>query len=152
MKALKINYRHLSYLIIVIMLIPISAEAQKMRHKSGGNLNRGEQNISRTNVQQKKTINGGHQKSTNRDFSNMNTTKKSNLDTKRDINKTNIKENKKSFDRDKVNIDNSKRNINIDNSKIKRDLGINFITDFEAGLIKTIDWAKNYFTNQVSNV
>lgn len=37
--------------------------------------------------------------------------------------------------------------FNIDNSKIKKDLGISFITEFEFGLQMTIEWAKNYFAN-----
>lgn len=33
----------------------------------------------------------------------------------------------------------------IDNSKIKRDLGIDFLTNFDEGLKLTVDWAVNYF-------
>lgn len=36
----------------------------------------------------------------------------------------------------------------IDNSKIKRDLGIEFVTDFRAGLRRTIEWARDYFQNR----
>lgn len=35
--------------------------------------------------------------------------------------------------------------FDIDNSKIKEKLGIEFITDFKKGLDKTIAWGKNYF-------
>jgi len=35
--------------------------------------------------------------------------------------------------------------FNIDNKKIIRDLKINFVTDFQRGLKKTVDWAKSYF-------
>ncbi|MCI5065276.1 NAD-dependent epimerase/dehydratase family protein [bacterium] len=38
--------------------------------------------------------------------------------------------------------------FDIDNSKIKRDLKMNFLTDFEAGLKYTIDWSRDYFLNQ----
>jgi len=34
--------------------------------------------------------------------------------------------------------------FNIDNKKIIRDLKINFVTDFQQGLKKTVDWAKSY--------
>ncbi len=35
--------------------------------------------------------------------------------------------------------------FNIDNSKICKDLGIEFLTDFQKGLMLTVDWAKEYF-------
>lgn len=35
--------------------------------------------------------------------------------------------------------------FDVDNSKIKKELGIDFITDFRKGLQLTVDWAKNYF-------
>lgn len=44
------------------------------------------------------------------------------------------------------------RIFNIDNSKIKRDLNIDFLTDFEEGLKATIDWAKKYFSDTNRNV
>lgn len=40
------------------------------------------------------------------------------------------------------------RVFNIDNTKIKRDLGIEFLTDFHAGLVMTVDWAKRYFATK----
>jgi len=36
--------------------------------------------------------------------------------------------------------------FDINNSKIKRDLGIEFVTDFKAGLIDTVNWGKTFFT------
>lgn len=39
------------------------------------------------------------------------------------------------------------KKFEIDNSKIKNDLGINFITNFEEGLKLTVNWGKNYFNN-----
>lgn len=39
------------------------------------------------------------------------------------------------------------RKFEINNSKISKDFKISFITDFEKGLIKTVDWAKEYFKN-----
>ncbi len=36
----------------------------------------------------------------------------------------------------------------IDNMKIRRDLGIEFVTDFRAGLKRTIEWARDYFQNR----
>lgn len=38
--------------------------------------------------------------------------------------------------------------FDIDNSKIKRDLGLNFLTDFRKGLEMTVDWARDYFTKK----
>ncbi len=35
--------------------------------------------------------------------------------------------------------------FDIDNTKIKTDLGMDFVTDFKKGLVKTIKWGKNYF-------
>lgn len=35
--------------------------------------------------------------------------------------------------------------FDIDNSKIRQALGLEFVTDFEQGLVLTVDWAKNYF-------
>jgi nucleoside-diphosphate-sugar epimerase len=35
--------------------------------------------------------------------------------------------------------------FDIDNSKIKRELQIEFITNFYQGLLLTIEWAKKYF-------
>ncbi len=35
--------------------------------------------------------------------------------------------------------------FNIDNTKIKRDLGMEFLTDFRKGLEMTVDWARDYF-------
>ena len=35
--------------------------------------------------------------------------------------------------------------FDIDNSKIRKDLGIDFVTDFRKGLGSTIDWARKYF-------
>ena len=119
---IKINFRYAAYLVMMLMFITFTAEAQKMKHKTGG----GKQNISKSNVQQKNTINGGHQKSSDRDLSKKEIAKKTGTDTKRDINKTNIKEDKKVSKKDKttlsnnkVNIDKSKKNVNInvDNSK-----------------------------------
>lgn len=42
--------------------------------------------------------------------------------------------------------------FNIDNTKIKKDLKIDFLTDFREGLKATTEWGKNYFTNLVGNV
>jgi len=42
--------------------------------------------------------------------------------------------------------------FDVDNSKIREILGIQYITDFKIGLIKTIEWAKNYFLRNASNV
>lgn len=42
--------------------------------------------------------------------------------------------------------------FNIDNSKIKRDLKIDFLTDFEKGLKATTEWAKQYFSDRNQNV
>lgn len=39
------------------------------------------------------------------------------------------------------------KKFEINNSKISQDFKINFITDFENGLIKTVNWAKEYFKN-----
>jgi nucleoside-diphosphate-sugar epimerase len=36
--------------------------------------------------------------------------------------------------------------FNIDNCKIIRDLKIDFLTDFQAGLRKTVAWSKNFFS------
>ncbi|MBN1597320.1 MAG: SDR family NAD(P)-dependent oxidoreductase [Bacteroidales bacterium] len=44
------------------------------------------------------------------------------------------------------------RIFNIDNTKIIKDLKIDFLTDFKEGLKATTEWGKNYFTNQVGNV
>jgi nucleoside-diphosphate-sugar epimerase len=33
----------------------------------------------------------------------------------------------------------------IDNTKIRTQLGLEFLTDFRAGLEQTVVWAKNYF-------
>lgn len=38
--------------------------------------------------------------------------------------------------------------FDIDNSKIKKDLGIDFVTDFRAGLRLTVDWGKNYYASR----
>ncbi|MDD3533919.1 MAG: SDR family NAD(P)-dependent oxidoreductase [Candidatus Cloacimonetes bacterium] len=38
--------------------------------------------------------------------------------------------------------------FDIDNSKIIKDLGINFVTDFRAGLEHTVTWAKTYYLNK----
>ena len=38
--------------------------------------------------------------------------------------------------------------FDIDNSKIRQALGIEFLTNFEEGLQMTVDWAKNYFLEQ----
>lgn len=38
--------------------------------------------------------------------------------------------------------------FDIDNSKIKNDLKLDFVTDFKKGLIKTIEWGKNYFLDR----
>jgi UDP-glucose 4-epimerase len=40
----------------------------------------------------------------------------------------------------------------IDNSKIAKTFGINFLTDFDEGLKLTVDWAVNYFKRQEANV
>jgi hypothetical protein len=133
MNKTKINSRHIIYLVIMIMIIPFTTEAQRMKHNSGGNKNRSNQNISKPNTQPNRSINGGSQKSTNRDLSKRKTTQKPNQNIKRDVNKTNIKENKSNLDRNKtninrnqgnldrnrgnINVDNSKRNINVDNSR-----------------------------------
>ena len=42
--------------------------------------------------------------------------------------------------------------FDIDNSKIRNDLGINFVTDFRNGLEITVDWGKNYFNKGKKNV
>ncbi len=39
--------------------------------------------------------------------------------------------------------------FNIDNSKIKRELNIDFVTNFEKGLKPTIEWAKDYFSKTI---
>lgn len=44
------------------------------------------------------------------------------------------------------------RVFSIDNSKIRKMLGIEFITDFRAGLNLTIDWAKAYFSKRKADV
>ncbi|MEJ2721757.1 MAG: SDR family NAD(P)-dependent oxidoreductase [bacterium] len=36
----------------------------------------------------------------------------------------------------------------IDNSKIKRDLGLEFLTDFRKGLEMTVEWARDFFTKK----
>lgn len=38
--------------------------------------------------------------------------------------------------------------FDIDNSKIKRDLGLEFLTDFRKGLEMTVEWARDYFTKK----
>ena len=38
--------------------------------------------------------------------------------------------------------------FDIDNSLIKNELGIDFVTDFQKGLDLTIDWARKYFERQ----
>ena len=122
MNKIKINSRCIIYLVMLMLLVPITAEAQRMKHRSGGNRNK--QNISRQNTRQNKSLNGGYQKSPNRDLSKKNKTKKPNQNVKRDVNKTNIKENNRNRDRNKTNVDRNKGNrdrnrgnINIDNSK-----------------------------------
>ena len=35
--------------------------------------------------------------------------------------------------------------FDVDNTKICNTLNMQFVTDFQIGLVKTIDWAKNYF-------
>ena len=84
---------------MLIMLIPFTAEAQRMKHKSGGNRNRTNQNFSKPNTQPNRSINGGYQKSTSRDLSKRKTTQRPNQNIKRDINKTNINQRHKSIDR-----------------------------------------------------
>lgn len=44
------------------------------------------------------------------------------------------------------------RIFDIDNSKIKRALGLEFNTDFEKGLRLTVDWARNYFLTKRNDV
>jgi len=39
--------------------------------------------------------------------------------------------------------------FNIDNSKIRETLEIDFLTDFRAGLESTVNWAKDYFTERM---
>ena len=133
MKKIKINSGYIIYLVVLVMLIPFTAEAQRMKHNSGGSKNRSNQNFSKPNTQQNRSINGGSRKSTNRDLSNRKITQKPNQNIKRDVNKTNIKENKSNLDRNKtninrnqgnidrnrgnINVDNRNRNINIDNSR-----------------------------------
>ena len=101
----------------MIIIFPIAVEAQKMRHNSGGTQNRTRQNVPRQNTQPNRSINGGQQKSTKRDFSKRNNTRQPNQTIKRDVNKTNIKENNRNFDRNKGNLDRNRGNINLDNSK-----------------------------------
>ena len=119
MNKSKVKSRYIIYFVMLIMLVPITAEAQRMKHNSGGNKNRTNQNISKPNTKPNRSINGGYQKSTNRDLSKRKTTQKPNQNIKRDVNKTNIKERNKNIDRNRgnINIDNSKRNIKIDNSR-----------------------------------
>ena len=38
--------------------------------------------------------------------------------------------------------------FNIDNTKIKKDLGIEFLTDFRKGLEMTVEWARDFFTKK----
>lgn len=129
MNKSKLKSRSIIYFVMLIMLVPITAEAQRMKHNSGGNRDRNNQNFSKPNNQANRSINGGYQKSTNRDLSKKNNTQRPNQNINRDVNKTNIKENnrnvdwnKTNVDRSKVNIDNSKRNININN---KRNVNVN---------------------------
>lgn len=42
--------------------------------------------------------------------------------------------------------------FDIDNSKIKKDLEIDFVTDFYEGLKLTVDWGKEYFKKKLQNV
>ena len=124
MKKININSRYIIFLVVMIMILPLTVEAQKMRHNSGGTQNRTKQNVQRQNTQQNRpntlpnrSINGGQQKSNNRDFSKKNITQKPNQNINRDVNKTNIKQNNRNIDRNKGNLDRNRGNINIDNSK-----------------------------------
>jgi len=42
--------------------------------------------------------------------------------------------------------------FDIDNNKIRKCLGIEFITDFRQGLEMTVDWAREYFSRKDTNV
>lgn len=116
-------FKYIVVVTLIVVLIPFIADAQKMNHRSGGNS--GRQNVSR-NTQQNRSINGGHQKSTDRNLSQKKETKRPEVNNKREVNKTNIKENKNITNKNntrvsgnKVNVDNSRKNVNInvDNSK-----------------------------------
>jgi hypothetical protein len=100
MQKIGTNPRSVLYMLIAVMLVASSAEAQRMRHRSGGfgGFQRAPERS--RSMPQERSINGGHQISPNRDFS------------VKDAPKTNVQ-------RNKTNIDNSKKNVNINvnNSK-----------------------------------
>lgn len=101
MQKTGINPRSILYLLVAVMLVATTAEAQRMRHRSGGFGGgfRHQPERSRS-MPEGRSINGGSWKSPDRNFSAKNSPK------------TNIQKNK-------ANIDNSKKNVNInvDNSK-----------------------------------
>jgi hypothetical protein len=124
MKKTKISSKHIIYLVTLLMLIPFSAEAQRMKHRSGGNVNGTKQNVTRN----KKSINGGYHKPTQRDYTRKNTAPKVNTQQKKKVNKTNIKENNARVNTKtkNVNVDNRNRNVNRNvNVNVDRSRNIN---------------------------
>lgn len=115
---IKINPKYIIYIVVLLLVLPNIAEAQRMNHRAGGSRN----NVPR--AQSNRSLNGGHQKSRNRDFSKnkAQTNRKSNPN--RSINKTDIKANKNTINRNKVNVDRSKTNVNINVNK-NRNVNIN---------------------------
>ena len=97
---------------LVAFLLPLSLQAQKMKHSPAGGGGGNRQAVSKPAAKPKGAINGGNQskaKSVKSSGNNISAGNKTNISTG---NKTNISGNK-------VNIDNSKKNVNVnvDNSK-----------------------------------
>ncbi len=120
MNKTKLIPRYIIYLIMFIILVPLTAEAQRMKHDRGG---RGGGDRNRDRGGQNRSINGGFDKPSNRDFSNANTNRNRNTSS-RDVNKTNIKQSNNSFNnnlpnnnRNNSNFNSGNRNVNIDNSR-----------------------------------
>jgi len=135
MKTRKLNSVCLIYFVTALLLLPFSVEAQRMQHGSGNT--RTNQNISRPSTQQNKSINGGYQKSANRNTktkapsnktSTMDTKNKGNVNSRdkdarvsNDVN--NVDRNRNNVDRDKDRDVNINRDINVDrNVNIDRDV------------------------------
>ena len=143
MKTSKLTWHGMICFIASVMLISGTAEAQRMRHGGGGS-QRSRPAASKSTPQRNSSINGGHQKSGNRDYSQTRSDQATARDNKatsgKDNKASNVKDNKATGGKDnkasnvkdnkttnvkdnKVNIDNSDTNINV-NVDRSRDVNV----------------------------
>lgn len=108
----KKSLRYIIYILMLIMVIPYTADAQRMQHRS----TRSNQRISKPQTQNR-SLNGGAQKSRDRDLSKRNVQRKPNPEINRNINKTDITRSRETTNRNKTNVNRSNKNVNINVDK-----------------------------------